>query len=96
MIANNSLKLLGSLFLLKFKSSIDEEYYVSDVIINKESNMQGTARYNGELVVFTETVLNPWTRQLDFLVSYEGGRWIGYKELDDVVFYIDTPLPRLG
>lgn len=58
--------------------------------------MRGTAKYRGELVVFTETVLNPWTRQLDFLVSYEGGRWIGAKHLDDIVYYIDTPLPRLG
>ena len=58
--------------------------------------MQGTARYNGELVIFTETVLNPWTRQLDFLIAFEGGRWIGAKDLDAIVYYIDTPLPRLG
>lgn len=58
--------------------------------------MKGTARYNGEQVIFTETVFNPWTRQLDFLVSYECGRWISAKDLDEIVYYINTPLPRLG
>ena len=56
--------------------------------------MKGTAKYLGESVIFVEAVLNPWRNELDFLVSYDGGRWVRQSDLDSIVYYIDTPLPK--
>lgn len=50
---------------------------------------KGSALFNGERVFFTNTVLNPWTRQLDFLIALHGkAHWVRADELSDVRYLI--------
>lgn len=50
---------------------------------------KGSALFNGERVFFISTVLNPWTRQLDFLIALNGkAHWVRADELSDVRYVI--------
>lgn len=53
--------------------------------------MKGEAFYQTERVYFTETVVNPWSNQLEFLISWGSeGQWVRYSELESVIFWIDA------
>jgi len=51
---------------------------------------KGTAVYQSERVFFTSTVLNPWTRQLDFLIVLNGqAHWVRADELKYIQYVIN-------
>lgn len=50
---------------------------------------KGQAFYRGERVVFSAVVLNPHSRQPEYLVVYEGeARWVRQVELSHVVYWV--------
>ena len=50
---------------------------------------KGTALFNGERIFFTSTVLNPWTRQLDYQIAWNGKAiWVRADQLSDIRYVI--------
>lgn len=50
---------------------------------------QGQAFYNGDRVIFTSVVLNPHSRQLEYLIAYDGkAMWVKQHELCLIVYYV--------
>lgn len=50
---------------------------------------KGQAFYQGERVYFTEVVINPWTRQAEYLIAYDGkARWVRQSDLTLIVYHI--------
>ena len=50
---------------------------------------KGQAFYNGEQVVFTSVVLNPHSRQAEYLIAYDGkALWVKQHELSFIVYWI--------
>lgn len=49
----------------------------------------GTARYQGQTVVFTDAILNQWANRMEFLISYNGQLfWVRDDELTGIQYQI--------
>jgi hypothetical protein len=50
---------------------------------------QGQAFYLGDRVIFTAAVINPHSRQMEYLIAYDGkAMWVRQHELDFIVYYV--------
>lgn len=51
--------------------------------------MKGQAFYQGDRVFFTETVINPWSCQLEYLISHNNEAvWVRQTDLTQIVYLI--------
>lgn len=50
---------------------------------------KGIAIYQGNQVIFTEALFNPWSQEMEYLVTVGSEPvWVKGKELQDVRYYI--------
>lgn len=50
---------------------------------------KGQAFYQGDRVYFSEAIINPWTREAEYLINWGSeGRWVKQSELSLIVYWV--------